>query len=320
MYRLRLKDIRTVVANPLSLPSTDSRTTNYINRACQRLLEEMKAVGTVQRFMICVTNGCITWPREIETIESFSLCGKPAPIRDRWYEWLPHGPGIAQGSCGASQLIDQGEACAFDDILGTTSKLAVYCDMDEGPTSSITLQFYDSNGQWTEETIILPPVGTYAYTTKQVLPKGLARVYKTVTNGTVRLYEYDTTLATLKPLGYYASDEEVPVYRRSLLQGLRTGDSTATCASSTVEVMAKLRFIPVSNDNDFVQISHVEAIRLATQAILKEENNRIQEASAMWAMALRILDKQLSHHKGDGAEMSISMTSLHPSPCIQNLI
>ena len=91
--RLRFSDVKTECARVLKLNATDTRLADYVSRAQERLLYEGKWVGTMGRFRVCVTDSCLTWPREIETIESWIYCDTPGQVFSRWYEFMSTGPG-----------------------------------------------------------------------------------------------------------------------------------------------------------------------------------------------------------------------------------
>lgn len=306
MLFLRLQDVQDAVAKAVNIcPSTDERVADYVNRCCERLLYEMESKGTTQTFRLCVNaQGCVTWPREIETPIAASICCLQTPVRSGWFEFQENGYGqnSTTSSC-LNALIDRGEACTFDDVVGTGKKLAVYNDLEEDSGKTITIQFHDSNGQFVrtevdgswingEQLTIGTTAGTYVYTDHEVYPGAIYSVAKSRTNGVIRLYEYDTTTTDLRPLAYYQPDEETPVYRRSLVPMLANGD----CEQQSLIVVAKLRFIPVSQPADLLVISHREAIRLGCRAIFQEENELWSEAQVNWAQAIRCLDKQLRHH------------------------
>lgn len=322
MQRLTLGILKRSLNNKLAnYCNDDPRLVDLINRACERLLYEMMSVGTFPRYRVCLNESCITWPRQIETILAVAICNKPGTVRNGWYEFLSFGPGMLTqsdncGSCwGGNQLIDQGEAATFDNVVGTGKKIAVYCDVDEDDDAQIIIQYYESNGQWVRtqdsggawmdgEAITLPEAGQYAYTSLEVLPGGPTRVIKPVTNGPVRLWEYDVSTTDLRALAVYEPSEEIPVYRRSLIPNINQigcCERTEDCGKISVTVVGKSRFIPVTDDNDFLQISHVDAIRLACQAIAKEEADMLDVAATYWLMAQRCLTKQLEHWIGHGA-------------------
>lgn len=318
MLHLRLSDIQDACAKAVNIcPSTDARVASYINRAVERLLYEGEWKGTTQTFRLCVNaQGCVTWPREIETPLAASVCTSPIPIRSSWFEFSENGFGqIDNDSNCLRALIDRGEACTFDDVIGTGKKLAVYNDLAESAGETITIQFHDSSGQFVrtlvggswingEQLTIGTTQGSYVYTTREVYPGAIYSVAKTKTNGVIRLFEYDTTTTDLRPLAYYQPDEETPAYRRSLVPILNNDD----CEQQSLIVAAKLRFIPVENPADLLVISHREAIRLACRAVFQEENELWQMAQANWAQALRCLGMQLKHHKS-GEKVAVNVQS-----------
>lgn len=319
MFRLTLGKVTDTVANAINLCGDNVRVVDYINRAQERLLYRMKSTQTTMRFRVCVTNDCIVWPRQIETIEAFTTCNTPYPVRNQWYEFLGSGPGIQESDCcDGSQLIDRGDVASFDNVTGSASTLAISCDQTETTTEKVQLYFYDTNGNWVRtivggswvdgEHLSLPAVG-YSTTTNECIAGGFVRIIKPVTNSVIRLWEYDTVGATYRALGAYEADEEIPVYRSSFVPGLVDADGTGACEAKTVIVMAKLRHIPVTNDNDYLIIAHTDAIRLAAQAIRFEENNLPEEATKYWGLAYSCLDDQKHHWNGDGVESPLKFTN-----------
>jgi hypothetical protein len=333
MNRITLGILKRSLNNRLAnYCNDDPRLTDLVNRACQRLLEELKSVGTFIRYRVCVNQSCITWPRQIETIEAVAICRRPGTVRNGWFEFLEGGPGVmSETACGTNScsgragltLLDAGESVQFDDLVGTDKKLAISVDVDEEDDATILIQYYDSNGQWVRtqpdtawidgEEITLPATGAFAYTSLNVMAPGAIRVIKPVTNGVVRLWEYDVNTTNLRALAVYEPSEEIPVYRRSTIPNLPMipcCDRTDECAKISVEVVAKIRFIPVTDDNDFLPISHLEAVRLACQAIHKEESDLLDDAAKYWVMAVRCLTKQLEHWIGHGAVQPMRMVGM----------
>lgn len=322
MNRLRLIDAKPVCKIPLNLCEDDSRLTGYINRACERLLYEMESVGTWIKYRVCLTDGCITWPRQIESVITAAVCNRPITLRNQFFEFLETGFGIIKtDSCGL-KLVDQGEACAFDDVTGTGKILTIYADVTETTTEPVIVQYYDLNGQWVRtqnsdgdwidgEELAIPAAGNYQDASLECAPNGLVRVIKPETNGTIRLYEKTIIGGALKPLAYYEPSETVPVYRRSLIPSLANAtccDAQDACDSKAVTIIGKIRFIPAESDNDFLSISHVEAIRLACQGVAKEEKDLFDDSIKFFARAVDLLKKQLEHYQGPGVVQPIKMT------------
>lgn len=315
-HRLRWRDVKSMLAGGVSgFCEDDPRLLAIANEAQEMLLHTGKSVGTTPTFRFCVpSSSCIVWPREIETPEALCVDKQPFTIRSGWYEFLENGFGeIAESDNLCRTLIDRGEVCAFDEVVGTNKKLAVYADKDGNTGKYITLQFIDQYGQRVRknfngaeiegEKLAIGAKGTYVYTTNVCLPGGLYAVQKDRTVGMIRLYSYDTVTTELKPLAYYQPDEEVPSYRRSLIPSL----ANAGCEQTSVTVRAKLRFIPATGDDSWLIISNARALRLAVQAIKKERDDLLNEAGAYVGTAVGALNNQVAHHQGGGEKANVQM-------------
>ena len=312
MNRLRLADVRTPLGRVLNECASSARVRDLANEAHRRLVGKGKWVGTVARYRICTSSeGCFTWPRQIETIEGWQLCDSPGEIRNQWYEFSAEGPGLLTSEDNWWQLlIDRGMTCTFDDINGTDKKIKVVADVTESSGLRILIQGYDENANWIRtqsagswidgEYVTIST--TAQYTTKYFT--NITGIIKPVTNGPVRLWEYDTTNAIVtKALGYYENDETTPIYRSSIIPGLgnRTSCDNATCDSKKITVIAKLRHIDTVNDNDWFLLGNLAAIKLMAMAILKEERNLIEEATVYEAKAIKELQDELNSYEGDAA-------------------
>lgn len=309
-------DIKNAVARVLSMNTTDARVAEYTSRAQERLLHKGKWVGTYGRYRVCVNDSCLTWPREIETIEAAAACGVPLDVRNGWYEFLGTGPGVQDSDSGcANGLIDRGDAIAFDDIKGAGKKLALYADNAADVGAQVLIRYYDSNGNkyFTTDadgkpiegehlTLVAPPA--YVYSTNEVMLGGFYGVIKPVTKRMVRAYQYTVVGGALKPLAYYEPDETNPSYRRSLIPGLGnfcSSEDDSECARNTIDIVGKFRHRVVRKDSDALIIESGEALRLMVQSIRKSEDNLFQDAMQYEALAVSVLNDQLKHWLGDGA-------------------
>lgn len=307
----------------------DPKVLKFANKATERCLEPAysqtgKWEGTVIRYEVCLSDDCITWPRQIQTIEAVALCGGPLPIRNEWYEFNAYGPGLIPNDsncfCGG-MLVDRGTAPGFDDIRGKASKIRVYADIAEDAGKTILIPGYDDNGQvimtqfggeWIEgERIAIPTNPAVPSISTKFYSSYVKGVIKPPTNGPIRLYEYDTvTVANVRALAYYEPSEEFPNYRRSRIPGLANTQccgSTDGCSLKKVTVQAMLRFIPVARDDDFMLIQSLPALEKMVQCLLKEERDLIAEAMVYEKAAINILQNQLQRYQGDGAQLTVQV-------------
>jgi hypothetical protein len=310
------------IPNALGMCSTDTRLVQYLNEAIQRLvMMPQKWWGTYQKYRVCEANGCITWPRQFATIEAAAICDCPITIRGQWFEFLENGYGLRGETDGvATQLFDRDTVVTFDDIQSPGYPVAVYADVAEDADAELLVQGHDENGNWIRTQhngvwvngeYIPIQVGTYNVSTKTFYD--ITGIIKPQTNGTVRLYEYDAAGPTYRALGIYEYDETNPYYRRSVISGLsnRTAcDSSGDdCESKAVTVIAKMEYIPVAQDNDWLLIGNLMALKFMCLAIQKEENDLWDEAKKFEANAISILDKELGHYLGDGEVIGLRFPS-----------
>lgn len=317
MDKLRLADVRTPIARAMNICPESDEVVSLANESHRRLVGKGRWVGTVARYRICTSSeGCLVWPRQVETIEGWQLCSYPGEIRNSWFEFQQNGPGLLDSdSTYYTTLLDRGTRVTFDDIYGTNKKLKVLSDVTEDDDAQILVQGYDENagwirtlvdGEWIDgEYIDITTAGAFSTN----FFTSITGIIKPATNGPVRLLEYDTTLATVtKVLGYYENDEEVPIYRASMIPGLshrggcgNVDEDGEQCDTKQITVIAKLRHIDVVNDNDFFLLGNLAAIKLMAMAILKENRNLFDESMAYEAKAIKELQDELSSFEGDGA-------------------
>lgn len=305
----------------LNVSGSDPRFYSYLNQAIERLVEGSKGkfVGAIQKYRICATHGCITWPRQIETIEAAAVCDCPIRIRNHWFEFVEHGFGLRQEKDGcATDLYDRDSACVHTDITGVNKKLKVYCDLTDDEGADILFQGYNEDGNWIQTAkgdgdywdgeIIQPAVAGQLSTNIFTVVTG---IQKPITKGVIRLYAFNTDDDTQQAIGLYEPDERNPNYRRSLVAGLSNRSSCSgtdtECAAKSVTVLAKMAFLPVYKDTDWLLINSLPAIRFMCQAIRKEENNLWDDAGKYESRALKILDDQLQNHHGDSPIIAIRM-------------
>ena len=301
--KITLGDIKTNTARLLSMSGTDARVTDYINEAQERLLYKGKWAGTYARYAINSSNGTITWPRELETIESVAVADDPAIVRNEWFEFLESGYGIQDSTdSDAKTLIDRGEACVFSDIAGIDKKLRLYTGHTSDAGKRVLLQGYDANGDWIRtqdgtswvdgEYVTL----TTTFVDTNSLFSELVGVQKDDTVTNVKLYELKPSDSTTRLIAEYQPTESRPVYRRSLIAGLKDSDE-----DRVVTIVGKLRFVPAKQDTDWLMISHEAALKEMVLSIRKAENNLPQEAAIYEKRAVDLLQEQLLHYMGDGA-------------------
>jgi hypothetical protein len=350
-----------------------------VNEAQERLLNKGLYAGTYGRYAVCVYGGCITLPREFESIIGYNFGGFPAQVYNQWYEFMANGPGMVQAG-DWRQLIDRGFVPTFRSLT-TQSYIRVYTDLAEDATATILFrgsntfndriqtlengayidgerinlssgsvsssllvsgfsevnaeangvysqtrfvnskpEYRNSNGYilsnnlsyWTFTTSSLAPVAqsltdsAYPWdavydvdltltelprTTKNTF-RDIDAINKTPTKGWVRVYALDPLTSVESCIAILAPDETLPQYRRYAIPGFENEEGSA------VTVLAKRKFIPVTNDDDDLIVTNLGALKMMAIAIEKEENNNLVEAKIYEDKAVDLLKEELKEVEG----------------------
>lgn len=335
------------IPNALGICDTDSRFLQWLNEATQRLMVEGRWWGTTARFKICASNGCLTMPPQIATIEAVNVCGHPTPIRDMWWEFLENGPGSGNpqtcnssnttpGSCAGgcmNNAVYRGNFPSFDDIHGPGKKLNLVCDLVSDVNKEVICMGYDDNGNW----IRTNQGGTILDGEIVLLTQGAGtnslNNFSSITDmqfvddrdGQVWLYEFDVASSTKRMVGHYEYFEKRPSYPRYKFPGIiPQASGSGGCSAFQVEIIGKLEYIPVAKDTDYLIIGNIPAMKEMMKALRDSENepDGIKSNAIMVAglkTATSILDSELDHYYGAGRRIGInimgsSIGTLDPIP------
>ena len=122
--------------------ATDPQLLARTNEAQERLLNKGLYAGTYGRYSVCVYGGCITLPREFESILGYNYSGAPAQVYNQWYEFMANGPGMSPAGAWR-QLQDRGYVPCFRSIE-SQKYIRVYTDLIEDATSTILFRGSDT--------------------------------------------------------------------------------------------------------------------------------------------------------------------------------
>jgi len=122
--------------------ATDPQLLARTNEAQERLLNKGLYAGTYGRYSVCVYGGCITLPREFESILGYNYDGAAAQVYNQWYEFMANGPGMSPAGAWR-QLQDRGFVPSFRP-LDSQRYIRVYTDLAEDATSTILFRGSDS--------------------------------------------------------------------------------------------------------------------------------------------------------------------------------
>lgn len=320
--RRTLADLRASrIPNRLGVCATDPRVLQWANSAMERLITLGHWWGTCQRMLICATDGCITMPREVATLEAVAICNRPVPIHDFWFEFLENGGGIRTTNSCWREANYRGRFPTFNSIIGLNKKLNFVCDVPDDIGKQVLALGYDQNLNWirTQQNGVWSDGELIAYA--QGAGTNSVNLFSSVTDlqipatmaGQSWLYEYDTTALTQRLIGHYQAGETRPAYGRYFFPSINSSVAAQSpCGTIPIEAMAKLEFIPLVNDTDYLIIGNLPALEEMMVALMRAEDQTDSvSANTILATATTtargILDAELDHYLGSGRRIGIDI-------------
>jgi hypothetical protein len=329
MQILRLKDVRQsrIPETVGCCQSDNGKLIEYVNEAQQRLLFKGGEVGWWGSWMKVVFNvdsqldPFITLPRSIARLINMDVCRRPVRIQNEFYEFLEAGVGlqpltncggstVAQHGCNLLETYDRGLFPTFSDLVPPNKRLRFYITDQADVGRRVLVQGTDQNGTTiysldgtNEVTGIFVGLTTpFADTPFDITT--LTGLQKDFTVGQVKVFEVDMATGTQRLILTMEPTEEVAAYRRYFLNGLpRNCCDPNNPAVTTVQVtaMAKLAFIPVQVDTDYLIIQNLPALKEGCQSVRfgeMDDSLSAGQTGVHMTRALNLLNGELRHHLG----------------------
>lgn len=246
---------------------------------------------------ICVCDGCVTLPMEVEQVLAVNQGGLPTLMRDQWFQYHANGPG---DQCYTPWNYTQhmGEVSTFKDPSAPV-KLVAEIESALDSNKEIRVFGWDENGKRIYSTnssgllqdgFLVPAV--YGFLAPNPSVPNIARidrVQKVLTNGFVRLLAIndDSTPHTL--IGYYRPEETTPRYTRIKVAN-----------QNWLKIKYRKRNLEVRSVNDWINIDNREVLILAVKAVNYRRKNQIDLARQLEAEAIRILNNEADAKRPPG--------------------
>jgi hypothetical protein len=320
--------------------ATDTRFFRILNEGIQRLLFKGKYWGSTARFRFCVTDGMLTTPKQIATIEAAAVCGQPAQVRDMWYEFLENGFGL-RNECmdgrqvwGTNECLSRGRYPTFSNVIGTDKKLIAICDRVTDVGKPVLLLGYDQNNNWIrtlQNGVIADGEVVLLAQSPGIFTKNLFSAVTDIQppnnlDGQWWLYEYSTTVFTQRLIGKYEYHDTRPSFARYFLPGICSQQPTpGTCTYTPIELAAKLDFIPVKLPTDYLIIGNLPALKEICMGINNAENEpngqtKVNIINAAMTSATLLLDQELDHYLGSGRKGGMNVQFYGDNEAVMNFI
>ena len=244
---------------------------------------------TVQ-YSLPVVNGCVTLPDDADAVLHTMVDGHPAPVRSMWHDYKAIGFGF--GADLTWGLIDSGFSPTLQSLpeAGITELTVVpfgpYAntrDFDSADGEEIVVRASNLDGVFeaAADNTLKITFATPVTNIQSIRFEGLLISYALVTDAE----DLGTAYAVVGP------ESGVTRYRRFRL-------NRSTDGVTTVHVLCKRAFQPLSGDNDIVYIGNIGALKHGLLARIAEDSADIERAEYHWQRCMLLLEEEANSTRG----------------------
>jgi hypothetical protein len=265
-------------------------------------------VGMTQELTVCARQQCFTLPRQIESVQEIFILDQSLDVNDGWYSIENPATYVDPDFLNDVVLVDRGEHPTIFDIC-TPGRLIVYSDYTEAAGDVIRIFGLDTNGNeiYTSQNGVYAPgelitLSIAGVTSVNTFSK-ITNMQKPSTVGPVRIYEVDPNNASNHiMLAILDPSERVPSYRRYFcadIPQLESNDSPVR-----LRITGKRRYLPITQDTDFLILSNVSALRLEMMSLDREDGNDFQGSAEFHKRAQDLLTAEAKIYQQDPTRVS----------------
>jgi hypothetical protein len=259
----------------------------------------------------------ITLPREVARIILMDVCKMPVKVQNGFYEFLDYGRGLQPKDClGGTSSTCNTLLQAYDresvPTLGTftgPAHVRIY-PADPGDVgSTVIVQGTDQNGTTILSTDALTGGPVLGESISLVVPfattinqfSTITGIQKDSTNGPVSFFQVNPVTLVQSSLSTMEPSETAANYRRYYVNGLPANCCNASGGVLQVTAMAKLDFVPVTADPDYLLIPNIPALIRQCESIRfgkMESKTSVAMSQVKHKEALALLFGQIDHMLG----------------------
>lgn len=246
-----------------------------INKSVERVILHGKFAGSMHTLALVARYGQIVLPRWYRTIEGVRVSGRVRDIVNHWWRFLQGKSDYNDFSMNTVRDLGDGWATMY--ALPLAGDLRLSYDGDE----VIDLEIYGTDTEGFPITMKFNGEDTVANPFAHI-----DRIHKEESEKPIKLDHIAADL-TETPLAWMDPREDESYYRRYI------DESITGTAEVAIEVLAKLRFIKFTDDEDVLPIHNISALELAMQACQYYDENDVVLANQYMNDSVALLNKEL---------------------------
>lgn len=255
-----------------------------IDLACEALVKRIDSEGLLFDWYVPMNEGCIALPQDCREARYIVLNGVPMRQRDEWYVGKV-AVGRCFGGCSALECIDLGDFYIPQPLpkrRGIRIALVATNSADAGKVC--TVQVRDEYGVPVQEDLTLLGDGAPVIMNAVAYDVTFFKKPKTVGSVLLQLHYDDGQRFNFC---HYLPDTEEGLFRRKTVPRRFWGCNIA-------KVKGKLRYTPITSEDQILPFNDRLAMRFAVQAIARQTAKDIEGYTAFLGQALNELTKQMA--------------------------
>lgn len=246
---------------------------------------------TIQ-YQLPIVDGCITLPKNAESVLMFQLNKTPSKVRSLWHDFKAAGMtggvdpmlwGLVDAGYHATQVLMPEPEIDFEVVRSAY-------DTNKSPINHkhFTIEMIATNGEemFSAQSVLNVseinlgfPEAVTSIESIRFTPSTVGRIYDIV-----GVQNPDVVLATVGP------HAEVTRYRRYRIP--------STSETTTAHVLVKRAFEPIVDDHDIVYISNLAAIKHGLLAVVAEDNADLERANYHWTECQKNMELDMESARG----------------------
>ncbi len=242
---------------------------------------------SIAEMSLCVCDGCVTLPADVDTPLAVNAAGFPTLLRDQWYQYHVNGTG---SSCCVPWGYTDVLGAQFATFRDPSGPVALVAEVESPTDSNCLLRVFgwDENGKriyTTDSTgalrdgFLVPTVFGFSEPNPAApLVSRIDRIQKASTNGFIKLLAVNSDGSPHTTIGYYLPFETAPSYVR-----IKVPDR------NWLKIRYRRRNFEVRSVNDWINVDNREALILCVKAVQQRRKNNTDLAKTLESEASRIL-------------------------------
>jgi len=280
----------------------DARLIDRVNDAIEDMMESEDYPFIIDRLVFANpgSDNIFVLPNSVDRIVNITIDDQPIFIRSPWFEYIDSAFGRIEDPDARDFIgLERGEVPTFKPVPSTGGPffLKIKAEVDETANGVFHVRGLDDNGEkvftaGAEGLDISYTAGSPFETVTTQRFSSVTQVSKSPTTGKIKLFATTDPGGVDTEIGNYEPKDEAASFRQYSFPTLAADNARE------ITIRGKRRFIPITNDNDILDISNFWALRFMLIAHHKAETQDEAGYTANTLLAQQKMWEQSKSYRG----------------------